>query len=95
MRLIALSLGFTVELQVKIAGVGRVDLLVDGWLVVECDSRAFHSDWAQQREDYRRDLALAERGYLRVRFLAEDILYRPDAVASALRSVLRSPNPAH
>lgn len=94
-RLLLRNMGCHVEVQVGISGVGRVDLLVDGWLVVECDSRAFHSDWAQQREDYRRDLALAERGYLRVRFLAEDILYRPDAVASALRSVLRSPNPAH
>ncbi|MBN9178705.1 MAG: DUF559 domain-containing protein [Microbacterium sp.] len=90
MRLILVKLGCRVEVQVRIDGVGRVDLLVDGWLVVECDSKQFHSEWAQQRTDYRRDMALAVRGYFRIRFLAEDIFYRPETVIAALRGVLRS-----
>lgn len=89
-RLLLRRAGHHVEVQAKIAGVGAVDLLVDGWLVIECDSKQFHSDWAQQREDYRRDLALAERGFTRMRILAEDILYRPDMVATALRGLLLS-----
>ena len=39
-RLMALSLGFRVDLQVEFDGVGFVDLVLDGWLVVECDSRS-------------------------------------------------------
>jgi len=89
-RLMLRRWGCAVEPQVRIDGVGRVDLLVDGWLVVECDSKQFHSDWRQQREDYRRDRALAALGYFRLRLTAEDILYRPQEVAEALRGLLFS-----
>jgi len=77
-----------VELQVGIDGVGRVDLVVNGWLVVECDSKQFHSDWDQQRADYRRDRALAALGFTVLRLTAQDILYRPEEVASALRGLI-------
>ena len=87
MRLIALSLGFTVELQVKIAGVGRVDLVLDGWLVVECDSEEFHRGWVSQKRDRRRDLLLAARGYASLRPIAEDILWNPELVSAALRAL--------
>lgn len=60
-RLMVRAWGRNVELQVRIDGVGRVDLLVDGWLVIECDSRQFHSSWEQRRKDAERDLALAEQ----------------------------------
>ena len=90
-RLVLLKMGCRVDVQVFIDTVGTVDLLVDGWLVVECDSRQFHSDWAQQREDYRRDAALAALGYCRIRLVAEDILYHPEVVLAALRGLLLSP----
>jgi very-short-patch-repair endonuclease len=63
-------------------------LLLDGWLVVECDSRAHHSSWDQQLIDYRRDLALAARGISVLRLAAEDILYSPQRVFEALRALL-------
>ncbi len=94
-RLMLLGLGCTVELQVAFQGIGRVDLLVDGWLVVECDSRAHHSSWEQQRKDHERDLALAARGYAVLRIVAEDILYRPDAVLDALRGLVKHPRATH
>ncbi|QCQ15345.1 type IV toxin-antitoxin system AbiEi family antitoxin domain-containing protein [Microbacterium sp. RG1] len=87
-RLMLRSLGYRPALQVSLPGVGRVDLLVDGWLIVECDSRAFHGDLSQQIRDRRRDLAAAELGYVTIRILAEDIFHRPDAVRAALRAVL-------
>lgn len=71
--------------------IGRVDLVVDGWLVVECDSKAFHSSWDQQREDRRRDQALAALGYVVYRPIAEDILYHPDLVIAALKGLLALP----
>ncbi|MFL0412103.1 endonuclease domain-containing protein [Microbacterium paludicola] len=87
-RLLAIRLGFRVEVQKYIDGVGRVDLLLDGWLVVECDSKAHHSSWDEQREDRRRDQELAKRGYASYRALAEDILFHLDRVEAALRGYL-------
>lgn len=90
-RLMLRGLGRRAELQVVIRGVGRVDLVVDGWLVIECDSKAFHSTWEQQRDDRRRDQALAALGYVVYRPIAEDILYHPEDVVAALRGLLALP----
>lgn len=87
-RLMVLRLGHDVDLQVEIAGVGHVDLIVDGWLAIECDSKEFHSDWRQQLKDYRRDRELATLGYCVLRLTAEDILYHPELVMAALRGIL-------
>lgn len=84
MRLILRSLGCAFEAQVVLPGVGRVDFLVEGWLVVECDSQAHHASWEAQRADRRRDLAAAALGLVTLRVIAEDIFWRPDAVRSAL-----------
>lgn len=87
-RLMARMLGCDIRLQVFFDGVGRVDLLLDGWLVVECDSREFHSDWGQQEVDHDRDLALAALGYGTLRLTAARIMHRPDEVFAALRGLL-------
>jgi very-short-patch-repair endonuclease len=87
-RLIARSLGCVVYLQVQFDGIGRVDIVLDGWLVVECDSREFHADWAAQVSDRRRDVALAARGYVTVRFTAGQIMWQPELVQAALRGLL-------
>jgi len=89
MRLLLRALGHRVEVQVQILGVGRVDLVVDGWLIVECDSRAYHGDWAARRRDVRRDLAAARQGYTTVRPLAEDILSSSDEMVATMRDILR------
>lgn len=88
-RLIARALGFSVELQVNIPGVGRVDLLLDGWLVVEVDSEQHHAGWATQKKDRRRDLTLAARGYITLRPIAEDALHHPEVIVAALRGIRR------
>ncbi|MCT9001960.1 endonuclease domain-containing protein [Microbacterium memoriense] len=87
-RLMLRQIGATYELQVKVRGVGRVDFIIDGWLIVECDSKAHHQGWEKQQEDRRRDIAAARQGYTTIRPLAEDILYRPDEVRAALREIL-------
>lgn len=94
-RLMVRALGGSVDLQVWIRGVGRVDMVVDGWLVIECDSRAYHSDWQTQLDDRRRDLALAALGYVRIRPAAEDILYRPEVVVAAIAGMLRVGRSGH
>ncbi len=88
MRLILRSLGCSFDVQVDIPGVGRVDFLVDGWLIVECDSRAFHSEWQDQLRDRRRDQEAAARGYATYRPVAEDIMWHGDAVRAAVVGLL-------
>lgn len=87
-RLMVRQLGSAADLQVEFDDVGFVDMVVDGWLVIECDSKAYHSDWEQQLKDYRRDMQLARLGLCVLRLTAEDIMYHPDDVFSALRGVL-------
>jgi very-short-patch-repair endonuclease len=87
-RLVLRSLGCSIEVQADVEGVGRVDFLVDGWLIVECDSQQFHSDWSAQRKDRRRDVAAAVRGYVTLRLIAEDILFAPELVRAALVGLL-------
>lgn len=89
-RLMLRSLGAKFDVQVRIHGVGRVDFVVDGWLIVECDSEAFHSTWEDQRRDRRRDQAAAALGYVTYRPIAEDIMWRPEEVRAALAGLLRA-----
>lgn len=89
LRLILRTLGVSFEVQVIIPRVGRVDFVVDGWLIVECDSFEHHSSWEAQRRDRRRDQAAAALGYATYRPIAEDIMWRPDEVRAALTGLLR------
>lgn len=91
MRLILRQLGLRFQAQVQLPGVGRVDFVVGGWLIIECDSKAHHEGWEKRRRDSRRDLAAAALGYVTFRPLAEDIMWRPDAVREALRGLARPP----
>lgn len=88
MRLILRSIGCSFEPQVQVPGVGRVDFLVDGWLIVECDSRGFHAGWEQQRLDRRRDQIAAARGHATYRPIAEDIMWHRDDVRAAVVGLL-------
>lgn len=69
---------------------GRVDFVVDGWLVIECDSKDHHSSWADQKRDRRRDQQAAVRGYATYRPIAEDIMWNPDEVRAAVVGLLAS-----
>jgi very-short-patch-repair endonuclease len=88
-RLILRSLGLRYEIQVPIDSVGRVDFLVEGWLIVECDSFEHHSGWEAQRRDRRRDQKAAALGYATYRPIAEDIMWKPDEVRAALAGLVR------
>jgi len=89
-RLILRSLRCAAVPQVEIPGVGRVDFLVDGWLIIECDSEAHHGGWESQRADRRRDLAAASRGLTTLRPIAEDAMWHGDVVRSAIAGLLEA-----
>ncbi|GGF47788.1 hypothetical protein GCM10010922_24530 [Microbacterium sorbitolivorans] len=92
-RLLLRTLDCSIELQVEISGVGRVDLLVDGWIIVECDSRAFHGGWDQQSKDRMRDLAAAAQGYATLRPTANQLVNSPHRLTDAVRG-LRAVGPS-
>jgi very-short-patch-repair endonuclease len=75
--------GLQVDSQVAVPGVGRVDLLVGGAVVVEVDGRRWHQD--RQARDYWRDLQLARRGYAVVRVDYALVMNDLELVVNAVR----------
>jgi len=80
--------GLDVQMQVYLDGVGRVDLLVEGVLVVELDGFEHHSDRAHYRNDRRRANALTCMGLRLVRFTYEDVVHRPTWVVACVFEAL-------
>lgn len=72
-RLLLRSRRIGFRTQVDIDGVGRVDFLVGGRLVIEVDGRAFHTGAAFE-EDRRRDFVLSMRGYLVLRLSYRQVI---------------------
>ena len=82
-RVIAHELGFRVRSQVRVPGVGRVDLIVESWIAVETDGTEFH-DVSLSPRDRRRDAQLAARGMTALRPGYSLIVFNRDAVARQL-----------
>ncbi|MDT0185130.1 DUF559 domain-containing protein [Microbacterium sp. ARD31] len=90
LRLMLRQLGIPFEIQVSIPGVGRVDFVIGGVLIIECDSRAHHEGWESQQKDRIRDVEAARLGYATIRLMAADVMYHPDDVRDVLRDVARA-----
>lgn len=75
------ALGVPFVQQVPFDGVGFVDFLVAGRLVVETDGYAHHSDRAAFVRDRRRDEELLRRGIPTLRLAASDVIADPRAAA--------------
>lgn len=88
-RVALVRAGFDVATQVQLDGVGAVDLLVDGLVVVEIDGFAYHAGRAEFRHDRRRDRAIAiDHGLLELRFAFEDAVHDlPGFVGTVRRAV--------
>ncbi|THJ65839.1 DUF559 domain-containing protein [Arthrobacter echini] len=80
--------GLHVEAQVQLDGVGRVDFVLEGFLVVEVDGDAYHSDRASRRRDRRRDNMSIVGGYLVLRYGYEDVMFHPGEVLAQVLAVL-------
>jgi very-short-patch-repair endonuclease len=79
--------GLHVDVQVVIDGVGRVDLLVEGRVIVELDGKAFHEGDAFQR-DRRRDTAATIARYRALRFSFAQVIYDWPSVEAAVFAAL-------
>jgi very-short-patch-repair endonuclease len=82
--------GLSVDLQVMIPGIGRVDLAdCDLRIIIECDSFEFHSDRAALRKDMRRYTEAARRGWVVLRFSWEQVMSDQQYVRDVLDDVVR------
>lgn len=80
--------GIRGEHQVEITGVGRVDLVIDGWLVIEWDGLQHHDNGPAHEEDCRRDAFLAHLGYRCLRFSYNLVMHHWYLVIAAIRATL-------
>ncbi|WP_104180089.1 DUF559 domain-containing protein [Arthrobacter sp. B0490] len=87
-RLLLRGAGLDVRPQVPIPGVGRVDFLVEGFLVVEIDGAAYHSDRRSFRRDRLRNNTTVVAGYAVLHFSDEDVMFHPDEVLAMVRRAL-------
>jgi len=82
--------GLKFRQQVAFSGVGYVDFLVAGRLVVEVDGYEFHSSKEQFEADRGRDAVILGRGYPTLRLPARVVLEQPDLAAEMLRNAIRA-----
>lgn len=87
-RVLFRDAGIVTETQVWMEGIGRVDFLLEGFLIVEIDGLAFHLESRQFKKDRRRDNAAMIQGFPVLRFFYDDIVYGPDQMLAQVREVL-------
>ena len=83
-------LGIVLTPQVWIPGVGRVDFVVDGVLILEADGRDGHARERDRHKDLMRDAAAAALGYDRLRFDYAMIVYNWPIVEAAVLARLEA-----
>lgn len=87
-RVLFRDAGIATETQVWIDGIGRVDFLLEGFLIVEIDGIAFHLEPRQFKKDRRRDNSATLRGLPVLRFFYDDVVHGPESVLAQVREVL-------
>jgi very-short-patch-repair endonuclease len=92
-RAAAADAGWRVDIQVQISRVGRVDILVDGWLVIELDGGEWHDEATARDEDSRRDAELILLGYRYHRFRYGQVLHQMPLCLAVVRAILADGRP--
>ncbi|TQJ35451.1 DUF559 domain-containing protein [Arthrobacter sp. SLBN-122] len=80
--------GISYEAQVFLPGIGRVDFLLDGFLIVEIDGFAFHSQRADMFRDRDRNNSSTVKGFAVLRNMPEHIWFNQQQVLDDIRAVL-------
>jgi very-short-patch-repair endonuclease len=89
-RLRLRALGIRVSVQVRISGVGRVDLLVGDRFVIECDSEEWHRGIERYHADRHRDRRLIDLNYVPMRITYEMVMFDwPETLRVILSRVRR------
>lgn len=83
-----LAAGLVVQEEVLVPGVGRVDFVVAGRLIVEIDGFEFHSNRTHYRQDRNRWNTATAKGYHTLRITAELVLGNPELFVQLVRESL-------
>lgn len=83
--------GFDARAQVYLEGIGYVDFLLHGCLIVEIDGVGFHLNKPQFKKDIRRNNVGAAGGYRVLRYLYEDVVHHPERMLEQIRLALATP----
>lgn len=81
-------IGIEVRTQVRVPGVGEVDLLIGDRLIIEADGRENHEREKERGKDLRRDACAAAAGYTTLRFTYALIIDDWGLVEAAIRGAL-------
>ena len=73
-RLQLIDMGLTPQVGVWIEGVGEVDMIILGFIVIEVDGWAFHSSKEQREKDLKRDRELLRLGFVVLRFTYDNVM---------------------
>jgi hypothetical protein len=92
LRLLMWQPSLDCELQVNVSGVGRVDMLVEGILILEADSRLVHDGWELHLRDRNRDIDSARQGDMSLRPTYQRTMFDPTAVQEAVLALLAAWN---
>lgn len=87
-RLMFRDAGIRFQTQAPIPGVGRVDFLLEGVLIVEVDGDAYHSTRKERNRDRRRNNVATIQGYRSLRFGYEEIMFDREGVLAQVIAVL-------
>lgn len=93
LRVAAVLEGWSVELQVAIPRVGRVDIVINGWLVIETDGDQWHSSPQQRARDRARDAELVRQGMRSHRFGYSQVMGDLEGCLAVIRALLASGRP--
>lgn len=80
--------GIAVQAQVNIDGVGRVDFVIGGRLILEADGAEHHDTPRQRHRDLLRDAAASALGYETIHFDYAMIIHQWPTVIAAIRAAL-------
>lgn len=92
-RLAACQEGWLVTIQVYITGVGRVDLVINGWLVIEIEGDRWHSTPAQRARDRTREAELVRRAMRSHRFDYHQVMSDLPGCIEVVRILVASGRP--
>lgn len=81
--------GIKVEVQVYVEGVGVVDMLIGERLIVECDSKQFHTGVENYQRDRDRDRRSTLDKYITLRLTYMDVMYRWNEVFADIRALIK------
>lgn len=81
-------IGITVEAQVSLPGVGRVDFVIEGRVILEADGAGNHEAPAHRHRDLRRDAAASALGFESLHFDYAMIIHDWPTVESAVLAAL-------